>query len=408
MNKKISIMLALVVLLVGPSIRSTAQNLATSGYVRNYTGVRIGEEPDYSIVQNTFDLKLEYFADMAALKVNPTFNHYASEVQGLEIDLKEAYLDLYFDQVDLRIGKQQIIWGKAEGVFITDVVSPKDLSEFLLPDFDEIRIGVNALKADYFLGATTFELVLIPVFTPTVQPESDSIWSVTPSSPVMPTFNDTEDVEMTLENGEVFTKFSYLGSLLDFEIMGGYMWDDEPTPHVTGLGPPLEITPKYHRLILGGGSVSTAVAGVVARAEGAYYHGKYFRTDDPTTDEGVIHKDYIHYLVGADFSLVGIDLSAQYIQQIILDYDDLIIADQIDHMATVRLSKTFFRETLRLELFSYLGLNEPDALLRPKIVYDITDGVEILFGANVFLGDDGSFGQYNENDMLYAKVKYNF
>jgi hypothetical protein len=224
----------------------------------------------------------------------------------------------------------------------------------------------------------------------------------------MPTVNDTEDVEMTLENGEVFTKFSYLGSLLDFEIMGGYMWDDEPTPHVTGLGPPLEITPEHHRLILGGGSVSTTVAGAVVRAEGAYYNGKYFRTDDPTTNEGVIQKDYIHYLVGADFSLVGIDLSAQYIQQIILDYDDSIIADQIDNMATVRLSKTFFRETLRLELFSYLGLKEPDALLRPKIVYDITDGVEILFGANVFLGDEGLFGQYSENNMLYVKVKYNF
>jgi hypothetical protein len=344
---------------------------------------------------------------MAALKVNPAFTYYASEEQGLEIDLKEAYLDLYFDQVDLRIGKQQIIWGKAEGVFITDVVSPKDLSEFLLPEFDEIRIGVNALKADVYIGPTTFELVLIPVFTPTVQPESDSIWSVKPSYPVMPTINDTEEVETSLENGELFAKFSYLGSRLDFEIMGGYMWDDEPTPHVTGLAP-LEITPEHHRLILGGGSVSTSVAGVVARAEGAYYYGKYFRTDDPTTDEGVVQKNYIHYLVGADFSLVGIDFGAQYIQQIILDYDDSIIGDQIDHMATVRLSKTFLRETLRLELFSYIGLNEPDALLRPKIVYDITDGLEILFGANVFLGDEGLFGQYNNNNMLYAKVKYNF
>jgi len=309
--------------------------------------------------------------------------------------------------VDLRLGKQQIIWGKAEGVFITDVVSPKDLSEFLLPDFDEIRIGITALKADLYLGPTAFELVLVPVFTPNVQPEPGSIWRVTPPYASTANINDAEEVEMDLENGEIFGKFSYLGSLLDFELMGGYMWDDEPTPHVTSLAP-LEVTPKYHRLVLGGGSFSTTVAGAVLRAEGAYYHGKRFRTDDPAEGEGVVRRDYVHYLVGSDFSLLGLDLSAQYVQKIILDYDESIASDRLDHMATLRISKTFLRETLRLELFSYVGLNEPDALLRPKIVYDLTDGLELLLGSNIFLGDNGLFGQYNGNDMVYAKVKYSF
>ena len=407
MNRISYVFVGLLLLLIGPSITSTAQDLTFNGYVRNYTGVRIGEEPDYSIVQNTFDLKLEYFSDMVALKVNPVLKHYAAGEQELEIDLKEAYVDLYFDQVDLRIGKQQIIWGMAEGVFITDVVSPKDLSEFLLPDFDEIRIGVNALKTDLYIGPTTFEVVLIPVFTPTVQPEPGSIWSVTPSYPVTPDIKDTREVEMSLENSEVFAKFSYLGSLLDFEIMGGYMWDDEPTPHVTNPMS-LEITPEHHRLALAGGSFSTTVAGIVFRGEGAFYYGKHFRTDDPATGEGVVQKEYIHYLIGSDFSLQGIDCSAQYIQQIILDYDNSIVNDQLEHMASFRISKTFLRETLRLELFSYIGLNEPDALLRPKIVYDLTDGLELLFGSNIFLGNEGLFGQYNDNNMVYAKVTYSF
>jgi hypothetical protein len=397
----------LLLLLIGPSINSTAQDLAFEGYVRNYTGVRIGAEPDYSIVQNTFNLSLGYFSEGAALQVNPVFYHYAADEQELEIDLKEAYVDLYFDQVDLRIGKQQIIWGKAEGVFITDVVSPKDLSEFLLPDFDEIRIGINALKADLYIGPTTFEVVFVPIFTPTLQPEAGSIWRVTPSYPVTPTINDTEEVQVNLTNSEAFAKLSYLGSLLDLEIMGGYMWDDEPAPHVTSLIP-LEISPEHHRLAIGGVSFSTTLAGIVARTEGAFYHGKYFRTDDPAVNEGLIQRDYIHYMVGLDFSLLSIDFSGQYIQRIILDYDDSILNDQLEHVATFRISKTFLRETLRLELFSYIGLNEPDALLRPKIVYNLTDGLEILFGSNIFLGDAGQFGQYNDNDMVYAKVKFSF
>jgi hypothetical protein len=240
-----------------------------------------------------------------------------------------------------------------------------------------------------------------------LQPEPDSIWGVTPSYPTTPTINSTEEVGLGIENSEVFARFSYLGPLLDFEIIGGYMWDDEPAPHVTSLIP-LEITPRHHRMAVGGGSLSTAIAGIVFRGEGAFNYGKRFRTDDPAADEGVAQKNYVHYLVGSDFSLMDIDFSAQYIQKIIIDRDKSIISDQLEHMATVRISKTFLRETLRLELFSYIGLIEPDALLRPRIVYNLADGLEILFGSNIFLGDEGLFGRYKYNDMVYTKVKYSF
>ncbi len=51
---------------------------------------------------------------------------------------------------------------------------------------------------------------------------------------------------------------------------------------------------------------------------------------------------------------------------------------------------------------------ELGALIRPRIYYDLSDGFEILFGANIFTGDTGRFGQYNDNDMVYAKIKYSF
>ncbi len=67
------------------------------------------------------------------------------------------------------------------------------------------------------------------------------------------------------------------------------------------------------------------------------------------------------------------------------------------------------RETLHLELFSYIGLTNEDALIRPKITYDFDDSFSILLGGNIFVGDEaGQFGQYNDNTIIYAKVKYNF
>jgi len=64
---------------------------------------------------------------------------YLYNIDSIDFRLHEIYLDLYFKKFDIRVGKQQIVWGKADGVFITDIVSPLNLTEFLLPDFDEIR-----------------------------------------------------------------------------------------------------------------------------------------------------------------------------------------------------------------------------------------------------------------------------
>jgi len=393
---------------------ANAQSLNWSGYARNYTGMLLKGNNEYAIIQNTFNLNIEQSKDNVFFKVNPYIYQYPN--QEMEIGLREAYIDIYFNSVDLRIGKQQIIWGKADGVFITDIVSPKDLSEFLLRDFDEIRMGITCMKADYYLGNNTFEFVWVPKFTSTQMPDESSIWYPRMNFPLQPIFDYSQNQEETnLENSEVFAKFSAITSAIDFEIMGGYMWDDDPTMHITKTIDPqtfqlegITVTPRHHRLGLAGGSFSTTLGGFVVRGEGAYYHGKYFNSEDPTLMDGTVKKNYLHYLIGMDYMLWDIRLSSQFIQQTILNYDEQIKNDQFDNTITILASKDFLRETLRVELFLYIGLNHHDALIRPKVIYDLADGLELLLGANIFVGDEGRFGQYDNNDMVYTKIKYSF
>ncbi len=391
-----------------------AQGVSFTGYVRNYTGLLLTGDNGFSILQNTLNLNIEQSKDKVSFKVNPYIYHYGDST--LELGLREAYLDIYFNSVDLRIGKQQIIWGKADGVFITDIVSPKDMREFLLPDFDEIRMGVTSLKADYYIGDNTIELVWIPIFTPTLFPEKGNIWRKQPNFPIDPTFDRSkETVKPKLENSEVFAKFSALTALVDFEIMGGYAWDDDPTMHVIKQIDPvshqlagLTVYPQHHRLTIGGGSFSTTLGPFVLRGEGAYYQGKYFNTADPMARESVVKKDYLHYLVGTDFTFMDFNLSMQFIQQTIMDYDDYINNDQYSNMATFLATRDYLNETLNISLFMYYDFNNEASLIRPKVTYDLADGFEILFGANIFTGTGGMFGQFNDNDMIYTKIKYSF
>ena len=387
------------------AVGAAAQDLYLGGYARNNTSMLLNDNLDFSQVQNTFDLKAEYFGDISALNAEVYLN--STGTDELDAGVKELYMDLYFDSMDLRIGKQQIIWGKADGVFITDVVSPKDLSNFVLPDFDEIRMGVSALKADWYLDAVELELVWVPMFTPSVTPSG--LWTTSMPLPPGATINDAVIADYSLENSEVFAKVSYMGSAIDVELMGGYMWDDLPVPHMVTLVPSPTFTPQHHRLLMGGGSFSTDIAGVIIRGEGAYYSGKKFQTSDLSVPEWVVEKGFVHYMAGLDYSLAGITLGAQFIQEIILDYDDAMNNnDEFKSTMTFVMAKSFLNETLMLEFFSYVGLTNKDALLRPKATYDLADGLEWIIGADIFIGDSGDFGQYDDNDLIYTKIKYSF
>ena len=406
----------ILILLLAASQFTFAQNADISGFARSYTGVMY-DTGDFSILQNTLNLDISKSGNRVAFKANPML--YSYNADSLDLRFRELYLDLYFDNFDIRIGQQQVVWGKADGVFITDVVSPLNLTEFLLPDFDEIRTGVNAVKFDYYLGNSTLEAIWLPNFTPTTMPSSNSIWSANRSFLAPPTFDWSKStINPSLENSELFLKYSALTSKIDFELMGGYTWDDNPTMHVAkqmdmSSGSPvltgLNITPEHHRLFLGGGSFSTEIFGVVLRGEAAYYNGKQFQTTDPLAVDALVEKDYLHYLVGLDFSIKDVKFSTQFIQETVLNYDELMMGEEIQNTMTFLARYDMFRETLHLDVFAYIGLTNEDALIRPKITYDFDDSFSLLLGSNIFVGDEnGRFGQYKDNSMAYVKLKYNF
>jgi len=394
-----------------------SQNVDINGFVRNYTGVQLNNG-NFNMLQNTLNLNFERMGDQVAFKANPMIYLYG--IDSLDFRLREIYLDLYFNNFDIRVGKQQIVWGKADGVFITDIASPLNLTEFLLPDFDEIRIGVYAVKVDFYFGNSTIEAIWKPIFAGNELPGPSSIWYKPPEFPAPPTFDySKEKINPSLENSEVYLKYSLSSSAIDFDFMGAYTWDASPSMHIDkeyqmdSVGIPilagLLITPEHHRVYVAGGSFTSTLKSFVIRGEAAYYNGKYFQTADPTADGALIQKDYLHYVVGLDYGVGHLKLSAQFIQKYIMDYDDFIDEEEFGNTMTFLARYEAMRETLHLELFSYVGLNYGDALIRPKVTYDFSDSFSILLGSNIFVGDErGMFGRYSNNSMIYTKIKYNF
>ncbi len=425
--KKLFLILTTIIL---TSMFVNAQSADLSGYARYYAGYKaFNGNSNMTISQTTFNFNVEKSSSLGDFKINPMLYFYNSD--SLSLKLREAYIDMFFSNFDLRIGKQQVIWGKADGVFITDIVSPKNLDEFLLPEFDEIRTGITAVKLDYYVADNhSIEAIWAPIFNPTIYPNQNSIWApkldlggLLPNNPPIVIDNSLKEVKTSLDNSEFFIKYSALTSLVDFEIMGAYTWDTDPAlgkkvdfTVVNGHPVPTKITvlPEYHRLSLAGGSFSTTLGPFVVRGEAAYYFGKYFQTTNPLVDNGLVQKDYLHYLLGVDFTLWDINFSGQFIQQTVMDYKDGELLQtpefkqQYNNMATFLAHYSCLNETLTFEYFMYYDFNFDDALIRPRVLYDYSDAINLQLGANIFTGNEGLFGQYNQNDMIYAKVYYNF
>jgi len=320
----------------------------------------------------------------------------------------------------VRVGKQAIVWGKAEGAFITDIVSPQNLRSFILADFKEIRMGVPAVKGSYYSGPFTFKAVWLPRVVPTKQPEKGSIWY----TEKMDKLSGAEQPDDSLENSEVFGKVSYFGSILNMELMAGYAWDDLPV-----LEGDINLSTKqdntkalYERYTVAGGSFSTTIGSVVMRSEAAAYIDRAFtsiETEGPPV-RTLETKEYnqFHGLAGIDWSIAGVDMSSQYIIKYINNYDDSLIKDEFDHTATLRLRDSYLANTLRWEIFAYAGFDpsdfsdlsgSADSLIRSSVTYKIEEGVEFKTGTEVFLGDEeGKFGRYNDNSLVYVSLRWYF
>jgi hypothetical protein len=329
------------------------------------------------------------------------------------IELQETWLEYAGGQWDIRLGRQIIIWGKADGVQITDIVSPPDYTESITRELDEIRMPVAAAKFRWLGDYVVTELIWIPVFKAAVLPKGDNPWAVRQTLPDnMRMFADHADKPATtLENSEIALKVSGYFSGLDVAASVFYTWDDYAAYHrrVEEDGDLIRVfyAPEHHRLTVFGLEFSRPWSDFVFRGEAAYYRGRYLETKNLAEDP--VPRDIVKWLGGVDWS-PGNDwtLIAQLTGDYIVDHDHRLADKEHNLTATLNISKKLLRQTLTLSGMMYYDLDDNEIYDRLKVEYALTDAFHLSVGADIFCGGDGQFGQYKDNTQVWIKGKYSF
>lgn len=413
--KKTILLSSMTILLVFTTFSLPAKDVEFNGMLRDYLAYTF-DDSTFAVHEQTLDLTLTGWGENTRLVINPTI--YMGDDAKPEIGIREAYFDFFLENADIRVGKQAIIWGEAEGAFITDLVSPRDMRSFILADFKEIRKGVPAIKVDFYKDAFTFEGIWVAKFIPTSMPDGKSMWAKKMDLPL--TIDDITYTKVgpQLENSEVFGKVSHFGSKANWALMGGYAFTDEPYIKKITSNPTLPnviIDQEYGRYIMGGGSLSTTIGSTVLRLEAAAYFDKPFTSIPGAPPSATVEKHHqIQSLAGLDWSMWGSQMSAQYIFGFVHDHHSKLMEQgkflkEFSHTFTFRVQKTFFSDQLAAKLFTYVETDPLNALIRPSLAWTLEDGVVLEGGLDLFVGDkDGTFGSYKDNSLAWMALRWYF
>ena len=175
--------------------------------------------------------------------------------QRAQFFVRENYLDVSAGDFDFRLGRQHVIWGEMVGLFFADVVSARDMREFLLPSFDIMRIPQWAVRAEYSKYDIHAEVLWIPV------PTLDEIGK--PGADYYPgpfrgtaSYLNEDRSGRNVGNSNYGFRLSQLKNGWDMSAFYYHSLDVSPTFYrVSGPAEPLVFQPRHDKIDQAGGTV---------------------------------------------------------------------------------------------------------------------------------------------------------
>ena len=152
---------------------------------------------------------------------------------GTFVDLREAYVNGYLGPVDIRLGKQIIVWGRADALNPTNNLTPIDF-RIRSPLEDDIRIGNVGARAFLRLSPVRIEGVWMPVYLATELPNV--------GLPQFVSFGPPKYPSLDLRNGLVAGRVHL--ELAAFDMSVSYLRGFAPLPGLTVSSVTFDLTTR--------------------------------------------------------------------------------------------------------------------------------------------------------------------
>ena len=343
-----------------------------------------------------------------------------------EISIREWYLDTKIAASYWRIGKQQVVWGQADGLKVLDVINPQSYREFILDDFDDSRIPLTMLNIEIPLAdESSLQVLWIPDLTYNQNAEAGSPYQVSSPllSPKLPSgvslggFTQSKP-SSAIKDSDFGLRYSMFYE--DWDITYNYLYHtlDAPVYYQTQVWVPdqeeVHINARYQRSHLLGATASKAFDSFTLRSEVGYSTHSYHLIDSASTEfssqQGVQQSADLSSVIGLDWQgLENILLSVQWFQSHLLDYNDAVIRPRNNNILSLLYQQIFENETWDLEVLNLHGIEQNDGSLQTQLGYMLESNVRLWIGADFFYGKKQDFfGQFEKTDRVVLGSRVGF
>ena len=332
------------------------------------------------------------------------------EFYGSSKKLQEGYLNFSTGNVDYRVGRQIIVWGRADRLNPTDNLTPRNFT-LLTVEEDDQRLGSLAAKITYHSHENSLTGIWFPDMDPNIFPVATT-----------PGVFYTQRIPHAHRTA---LKFDRSGSDVDWSTSYYSGLDLNPDIAIgatTTSG--INLIFDYNPIRVLGMDAATVIGRYGLRAEAAYTW-----TANASASDFLIKKPFLYMVMGGDRTFFDyFNVNIQYYLRHVTNFSDpQAIADPLlrtvavqaaalwnqfsrsQHGISARVSNKWFNETLEGEIAAVTSFGLSNYFIRPKLVYAFSDNVKGSLGLDIYRGESNTFfGRLRDNSLLFAEMKYGF
>jgi hypothetical protein len=290
------------------------------------------------------------------------------------------------DKLDIKAGRQVVVWGKSDTIRITDVLNPLDNRLPAMVDIEDLRLPETMVKFDYYRGNWRVSSIVIVEQRFNKNPPYRGDFN--PSKKKIPTQNKPDKPSFALNAAGEFKGFD-----VDFYLADIYAQDE--------LGLPL--VNHQEKMQMAGAALNYVYGSWLIKGEFAYKKDfRFLQSKNETFAR-------IESLIGVEYNgIADTKLSYDIANKHMREKSDLFEQDTYQH--AFRATSDFLNATLHANyLISLFGKKlDKGGFQRAWIKYDLADGISANFGVVDYIGGTAIFDAIENNDIIFADMVYSF
>jgi len=321
-----------------------------------------------------------------------------------ELEFDELYLQgSLTDIFDVKIGRQVVVWGKADNLRVTDILNPLDNRATGLVDIKYKRLPVTMSKFDYYTGDWNLSAIIInevrfdknPVYNSDFYPGTEpAVEEKIPTNFAL----DTQQYAMALN-----------GIFSGWDLSFYQAWVYDRRAHLSQTNDTAERL--HNRVSMSGLAGNFALGNWLLKAEGAWWNGLEYGA---TQDEEFNRLDLMAGVEYMGFSETAI--SVEFLNEHIVDFDTRLegspdCAEDNIQKTAIMISRDFANDTNQVKLLcTFFGNHgEGGAFERLQIEHDLSDYITLTAGVIIYqAGDLYAFSDIDNNDRIFLEYTFAF